>query len=67
MYADINFRTKKQLKESVKAGTVVRVISPGPFPPHMNGREFIEGPHYPDPHTWYAEVTVKDGIIVTVK
>jgi len=26
-----------------------------------------EGPHYPEPHRWYAAVTAKNGCIVKVK
>jgi hypothetical protein len=33
----------------------------------MNGLIYLEGPHYPKPHTWYAEATVKDGIVVKVR
>lgn len=29
--------------------------------------EFVEGPHYPEPHRWYAQVEMKDGIVVKVK
>jgi len=35
--------------------------------PPMNGRATVEGPWYPEPHRWYAEVMVKDGIVVGVK
>jgi len=66
MYVDPNFKTKKLLKEAVNAGHNVMVFSPGPFPPKTNGRETIEGPHYPKPHTWYAQVEVRDGIVVKV-
>lgn len=34
---------------------------------YENGTDFVEGPHYPAAHTWYAEVTMKDGIVVRVK
>jgi hypothetical protein len=27
----------------------------------------VEGPHYPEPHRWYAEVQVTDGRITSVK
>jgi hypothetical protein len=66
MYVNPNFKTKKQLKEALKAGETVSVFSPGPFPPKTNGREFIEGPHYPKPHTWYAKVEVKEGLVIKV-
>lgn len=66
MYVDPNFKTKKALKEAVKNGETVRVFSPGPFPPVTDGEEYVEGPHFPKPHTWYATVQVKDGKVVKV-
>jgi hypothetical protein len=66
MYVSPNFKTKKLLKEAIARGDVVRVFSPGPFPCNMNGTEFIEGPHYPKPHTWYARVRVEQGRVVKV-
>jgi hypothetical protein len=47
MYVEPNFKTKKALKEAVKAGDQVTVFSPGPFPAATEGRVSIEGPHYP--------------------
>ena len=67
MYVSPNFKTKKALKEAVAAGKVVRVFSPGPFPCNQNGTEAIEGPHYPEPHRWYATVTVEGGVVKSVK
>lgn len=68
MYADGNPKTKKQLKEWVKEGKRVGAFQPGGiFPSQTDGAAVIEGPHYPKPHRFYAEVTLKDGIIQTVK
>ena len=67
MYTEINFKTKKELKQAIEAGKQIGIYSPGLGTPKDNGTEFIEGPHYPAPHTWYAQVEVKDGIIVSVK
>ena len=67
MYVRPNFKTKKELKEALKEGKKVAVFSPGPFPPNNNGTEFIEGPHYPEPHRWYAGVTLKDGVITEIR
>jgi hypothetical protein len=67
MYVRPNFKTKKDLCNAVNEGQVVRVFSPGSFPCTMNGTEFIEGPHYPQPHRWYAQVEVKDGVVISVK
>jgi hypothetical protein len=68
MYTTTNFKTKKALKEAVANGEQVGVYSPGPFGnPPENGTTSVEGPHYPEPHRWYATVTLKDGAIVKVK
>ena len=67
MYTDINFKTKKALREAVSAGRAIGVYSPGPFPCPQSGRVCVEGPHYPAPHSWYAEVEVVEGRIVRVK
>jgi len=68
MYCDINFRSKKELKEAVKAGQKIGIFSPGPFPVDCSsGQHCVEGPHYPQPHRWYATVQVRDGAIVSVK
>lgn len=45
----------------------VRVYAPRLGEPATQGREFVEGPHFPEPHKWYAQVTVKDGIVIAVK
>lgn len=67
MYVQPNYKTKKALKEAIAAGQRVEVFSPGPFPAKRDGIEYIEGPHYPKPHTWYAQVIVADGVVVKVK
>ena len=66
MYVEPNFPTKAALKRAVAAGEPVRVFSPGPFPAKTDGRESVEGPHYPKPHTWYAQVDVAGGLVVKV-
>ena len=69
MYTDTNFKTKKALKEAVAKGEQVTYFQPGPFGGKeiRDGTIFCEGPHYPEPHRWYAQCTVKDGVIVSVK
>jgi hypothetical protein len=67
MYTTTNFKSKKAFKEAVLAGKQVRLYSPGLGRPVENGVEFVEGPHYPEPHKWYASVVVKDGVVVSVK
>ena len=66
MYVSPNFKTKKELKEAVKAGKIVSVFSPGFFPCPTEGRVSVEGPHYPKPHTWYASVLVEAGYVKKV-
>ena len=66
MYADHNFKTKKAFKEAVAAGEKIRLYAPGLGKPNDNGSETVEGPWYPKPHTWYASVKVKDGVVVKV-
>jgi hypothetical protein len=67
MYVSPNFKTKKELKDAVKNGQKVTVFAPGLGTPKVNGTEFVEGPHYPEPHRWYAEVTMENGVITKVK
>lgn len=67
-YTDRNFRTKKQLKEAIERGEHVTVYNPGPFSSYIpDGRVSVEGPHYPEPHRWYASVIVEGGRVVSVK
>jgi hypothetical protein len=67
MYTHHNYRTKKQLKEAVASGDRVTLFAPGFGQPADNGTEFVEGPHYPEPHRWYAQVQVEGGVVVKVK
>lgn len=67
MYVSPNFPTKKALKEAIKAGQHVTIFQPagiGETP--TNGTATIEGPHYPKPHTWYAQVKVEGGKVTKV-
>lgn len=66
MYTSVNFKSKKELKEAVKRGDRITVFSPGPFPCPSNGRVTLDGPHYPQPHRWYAGATIENGVIVKV-
>lgn len=66
MHTDQNFKTKKALKEAVKAGQQISVYSPGLGSGRTEGRVTLEGPHYPAPHSWYASAEIKNGIIVKV-
>lgn len=70
MYVNPNFRTKKALKEAIASGSNIEVYPPngdlfGVVVPE-NGRVTLEGPHYPEPHRWYATGIMKDGKLVKV-
>jgi hypothetical protein len=45
----------------------LRVYQPGLGTVPENGRIALEGPHYPAPHTWYAEGTMANGKLVKIK
>ncbi len=66
-YASFNFKTKTALKEAVKAGKKITVYHSHLALPKADGIEYLEGPHYPEPHSWYAKVTLKDGLICKVQ
>jgi hypothetical protein len=70
MYTEKNFLTKKALKEAVANGEKVAVYQPGPFgythASVRDGRVFLEGPHFPQAHTWYAQAWLRDGYVVKV-
>ena len=68
MYTSINFKTKKALKEALASGDRIEVYQPGPFKPQwMPDVEYsasLEGPHYPEPHRWYASAKICNGCVV---
>ena len=72
MYTVQNFKTKKALKEALKAGDEVSFFQPNQmFPmkvlnPDYTGKIALEGPHYPQPHSWYALGNVINGKLVSV-
>lgn len=67
MYVDPNFKTKKALKQAIKNGEMVSAFQPGPFGPDVSdGDHSVEGPHYPEPHRWYARVRIKNGMVVKI-
>ena len=76
MYTEKNFKSKKELKAAVEAFNAnpdtarpVTYFQPGPFGGNepRDGQFCCEGPHYPQPHKWYATCTAQNGVIVKVK
>lgn len=67
-YVYPNFKTKKKLREALAAGEHVTACEQTPFGenPVEQGTATIEGPHYPQPHTWYARVEVVNGRVIKV-
>ena len=53
----------------VRPPNPVTYFQPGPFGGNepKDGTFCCEGPHYPEPHKWYATCTAKDGVIIKVK
>jgi len=67
-YTVFNYRTKKALIEDVKNGKKVKVFQPGIFGPTIpDGPIALEGPHYPEPHRWYASAIIEDRIIKSIR
>ena len=73
MYTDINFKTKKALKDALIAGKQVGVyqlndmFGAGSKVQVGTHTVYLEGPHYPQPHQWYAKATVVNGVVTNVK
>ena len=69
MYTTKNFKTKKALKEAVANGEKITIYQPGPFGGNepTDGVVCLEGPHYPEPHRWYAEAVLENGYVVKVR
>jgi hypothetical protein len=69
MYAIRNPHTKKEFKMQSLNGAVWDHLTPeGPYEELTNdGVVTVEGPHYPQPHRWYAQVTLTNGVITDIK
>lgn len=71
MYVKGNPKTKKALREAVAAynagtGPEVEVFQPGLGVVTEKCWATVEGPHYPKPHTWYAQVQITGGRVIKV-
>lgn len=81
-YTRYNFQTKKALKEAVEKQNRGERVFPGwsmerkitcyqpglgPDLSNFTGKTTLEGPHYPEPHKWYAEAWLENGVVVKVK
>jgi hypothetical protein len=66
-YTEINFKTKKDLKIALAEGKEIGVYQPGLGTIPNDGNVYLEGPHYPAAHTWYATGKMVGGKLVSVK
>ncbi len=66
-YVSPNYKTKKALKEALASGVSVRVYQPGLGTIPRDGSVSLEGPHYPEPHRWYAEGVMENGKLVKIR
>jgi hypothetical protein len=67
-YVSPNYKSKAALKRAMAEGDIPRVWQPGGIGRvPRDGTVYLEGPHYPAAHTWYAEGKMVDGKLVRVK
>ena len=76
MYTTLNFKTKKALKEAVKAGHRVTVYQPNEVMRETtrvisDSRQrpltiALEGPHAPESHRWYATAVLENGRVTKI-
>jgi len=68
MYVSPNFKTKKAFKDAIASGRDVSFYHPAGMGPNapQDGTVFVEGPHYPEPHRWYAKVTIAAGRVTKI-
>lgn len=60
-----NPKTKKALKEMF-ASSGVELFEPGFGHIPSEGIVTLEGPHYPEPHRWYANAKIVGGKVVKI-
>tara|TARA_Y100000034_G_scaffold118406_1_gene159016 strand:+ start:420 stop:626 length:207 start_codon:yes stop_codon:yes gene_type:complete len=66
-YVSPNFKSKAALKRALAEGKSIDVYQPGLGTVPVNGTVALEGPHYPEPHRWYAEGIMVEGRLTKVK
>lgn len=66
-YVNPNFRSAAALRRALAAGEPVEVYQPGLGTVPKNGSVLLEGPHYPEPHTWYVGGVMENGKLVKIK
>jgi hypothetical protein len=68
MYFTTNFKSKAAAKRALAAGEEVFVKRTSSFERLEAGQHSVEGPWYPQPHTFYGTVTIEDhGRVTEIK
>lgn len=75
MYTVENFPTKKAMKiahaqAKLEERHPVEVYQPGGIfhtDGCPDGYHTVEGPHNPEPHTWWSRCKIEDGVIISIK
>ena len=70
MYVSPNLPSKAAIRRAIKAGDRITVFQPNNIfnvKPPQNGTVTVEGPHYPKPHRFYGQATLKDGVVTAIK
>ena len=70
MYVDPNYKSKAALKRGIEAGDSITIFQPGPYGSMvpLDGRNIaVEGPHFPQAHSWYGKVDVCGGKVLKVR
>jgi hypothetical protein len=65
-YIASNPPTKKALRELIGQRVTAYTLTPFGREDHTTGRYAISGPHYPQPHRWYANVVIEGGVLKSV-
>jgi hypothetical protein len=66
-YTVKNYKTKKELIADFNSGKEIKLKSDRAVIETSNGTIYLEGPHYPAPHTWYAQAEIVDWKIMRIK
>lgn len=62
-------KSKHAYKQAIAEGAAITARENTPLGQKrvVDGVVTFEGPHYPKPHRYYGQATVKDGLVVDVK
>lgn len=70
MYLRPNLKSKAAFKRAIAEGKTITVSQANDLfntQIPQNGTITFEGPHYPEPHRFYGQATLRDGKVVKIK